>query len=233
MRISDVANETGLSASNIRFYEKKGLLSPDREKESKYRDYSQEDIRRLKQIVLYRKMNLPVEMIFLILNGETSTRKVLERQKDKLIEQQHILQGSIDLCCRVLGETDLEQIDVDYFLNYVKEEEDKGQQFAVVEELLDDVSDFYGISKFRSDPWIGEFFQNKWAVRGISLSWLLTCILLPITQIYTRITAEESVQPGAVLAWLLWGFVVMYPFYKFRRYKAKSKGEARPEGGGL
>ncbi len=30
MRISEVAGETGLSVSNIRFYEKKGLLSLER-----------------------------------------------------------------------------------------------------------------------------------------------------------------------------------------------------------
>ena len=77
MRISEAAKETGLSVSNIRFYEKKGLLSPEREEESKYRDYTKEDIRRLKQIILYRKMNLPVEMIYLILNGEASARNVL------------------------------------------------------------------------------------------------------------------------------------------------------------
>ena len=46
MRISEVAKETGLSVSNIRFYEKKGLLSPERKEESNYRDYTEEDIKR-------------------------------------------------------------------------------------------------------------------------------------------------------------------------------------------
>ena len=31
MRIGEVAEQTGLSISNIRFYEKKGLIKPDRE----------------------------------------------------------------------------------------------------------------------------------------------------------------------------------------------------------
>lgn len=223
MRISEAVKETGLSVSNIRFYEKKGLLSPEREEESKYRDYTKEDIRRLKQIILYRKMNLPVEMIFLILNGEASARNVLERQREELIEQQHMLQGSIELCSRVLAETDLEQIDVDYFLSYVKEEEDRGRQFAVIEELLDDASDFYGISKFRADPWAGKLMQNKWIVRGITLIWLLTCILLPITQIGARIAAEGSVRPITVFFWFTWGWAVTYPFYKFRKYKTKNR----------
>lgn len=222
MRISEAAKETGLSVSNIRFYEKKGLLSPEREEESKYRDYTKEDIRRLKQIILYRKMNLPVEMIFLILNGEASAKKVLQKQKEELIEQQRMLQGSIELCSRILAENDLEQIDVDYFLNYVREEEGRGRQFALMEELLDDASDFYGISKFRADPWAGKLMQNKWIVRGIALIWLLTCIVLPITQIGTRIAAEGSVRPITVFLWFMWGWTVTYPFYKFRKYKTKN-----------
>lgn len=220
MRISEAAKETGLSVSNIRFYEKKGLLYPEREEESKYRDYTKEDIRRLKQIILYRKMNLPVEMILLILNGETSARKVLERQREELIEQQHMLQGSIELCSRVLAETDLEQIDVDYFLNYVREEEGRGRKFALIEELLDDASDFYGISKFRADPWAGKLMEKKWIVRGIALIWLLICILLPAWQIGAGIGKEGSVR---AIFWFMWGWAVTYPFYKFRKYKTKNK----------
>lgn len=220
MRISEAAKETGLSVSNIRFYEKKGLLYPEREEESKYRDYTKEDIRRLKQIILYRKMNLPVEMILLILNGETSARKVLERQREELIEQQHMLQSSIELCSRVLAETDLEQIDVDYFLNYVREEEGRGRKFALIEELLDDASDFYGISKFRADPWAGKLMEKKWIVRGIALIWLLICILLPAWQIGAGIVKEGSVR---AIFWFMWGWAVTYPFYKFRKYKTKNK----------
>ena len=59
MKIGEVANETGLSISNIRFYEKKGLLRPERKEESGYRDYTAEDVNRLKMILLYRKMGLP------------------------------------------------------------------------------------------------------------------------------------------------------------------------------
>ena len=44
MRISEVSKLTGLSVSNIRFYGKKGLLAPVREEDSKYRDYSEENV---------------------------------------------------------------------------------------------------------------------------------------------------------------------------------------------
>lgn len=61
MKIGEVAEQTGLSISNIRFYEKKGLIEPKRNEQSKYRDYTEEDVKRLKQIILYRKMDMPLE----------------------------------------------------------------------------------------------------------------------------------------------------------------------------
>ena len=54
MRIGEVAQRTGLSISNIRFYEKKGLIGPDRNAQNRYREYGEEDVRRLEEIILYR-----------------------------------------------------------------------------------------------------------------------------------------------------------------------------------
>ena len=80
MKIGEIANETGLSISNIRFYEKKGLLAPSRKEESGYRDYTVEDVNRLKTILLYRKMGLPIETIYLVFQGSVSLKVALERQ---------------------------------------------------------------------------------------------------------------------------------------------------------
>ena len=61
MKISEAAKLTGLNVSSIRFYERKGLLMPQREDGSKYRDYTDEDVQRIRQILLYRKMGISVE----------------------------------------------------------------------------------------------------------------------------------------------------------------------------
>lgn len=45
MKIGQAAQLTGLTISNIRFYERKGLLEPERNDQSKYRNYSEQDIR--------------------------------------------------------------------------------------------------------------------------------------------------------------------------------------------
>ncbi len=69
MKIGEVSETLGISVSNIRFYEKKGLIGPDRDKESKYRNYSEEDISELKQIIVLRKMGVTIEAITEVLKA--------------------------------------------------------------------------------------------------------------------------------------------------------------------
>ena len=80
MRISEAAERTGLKVSNVRFYERKGLLSPAREADSKYRDYSEEDVQRIKLILLYRKMGVSIDTIYLLLNEKAGMKDILTRQ---------------------------------------------------------------------------------------------------------------------------------------------------------
>lgn len=63
MRINEVERLVGITKRNIRFYEKEGLLSPGRSSENGYRDYSEADVETLKQVKLFRKLNLPLEEI--------------------------------------------------------------------------------------------------------------------------------------------------------------------------
>lgn len=129
MRIGEAADETGLTISNIRFYEKRGLLAPAREQENKYRDYTPEDIRRLKQIMVYRKMGLSIERIHDLLENDSEFAKILKEQEEKLLEQMEELQGALNLCRR-LEEENPQQMDVDRYLNYVQEEEATGRKFS-------------------------------------------------------------------------------------------------------
>ena len=86
MKIGQAAQLTGLTISNIRFYERKGLLEPERNDQSKYRNYSEQDIRRLKQIILYRKMNMPIEKIALMLDDPAVSEELVRQQLQEGIE---------------------------------------------------------------------------------------------------------------------------------------------------
>ncbi|MCR9077699.1 MAG: redox-sensitive transcriptional activator SoxR [Hyphomonadaceae bacterium] len=62
LSIGDLASRTGLSVSAIRFYEKKGLITPDRN-DGNQRRYEGSDIRRLSFILIAQQIGLSIEQI--------------------------------------------------------------------------------------------------------------------------------------------------------------------------
>ena len=52
MKINQVEELVGITKKNIRFYEEQGLISPKRNLENGYRDYSLEDVDLLNKIKL-------------------------------------------------------------------------------------------------------------------------------------------------------------------------------------
>lgn len=62
LSIGDLAVRTGVSVSAIRFYERKGLISPDRN-HGNQRRYEGSDIRRLSFILIAQKIGLSIDQI--------------------------------------------------------------------------------------------------------------------------------------------------------------------------
>lgn len=79
MRIKEVENLTGLTAKAIRLYESKGLLDVARESENDYREYTEADVQRLKNIALLRKLDVPVKTIKEWTDGKTSLLEILKQ----------------------------------------------------------------------------------------------------------------------------------------------------------
>ncbi|MDD2971530.1 MAG: MerR family transcriptional regulator [Lachnospiraceae bacterium] len=77
MNIKEIEELTGVSKQNIRFYEKKNLLHPERNKENGYRIYTQTDVYKLKEILLYRKLGLTIEDIASIQQGNISVEECM------------------------------------------------------------------------------------------------------------------------------------------------------------
>lgn len=93
MKIGEAAKKAGISPGNIRFYEKKGLLKPKREESSSYRSYTEEDVERLKRILVFRKTDLSVESIALLLEGEEEAETLLEKQEEVLEGKMKVQEG--------------------------------------------------------------------------------------------------------------------------------------------
>lgn len=208
MRISEVAEKTGLSISNIRFYEKKGLIGPDRDKDSKYRNYTEEDLALIKQILLFRKMDFSIEAISHILNNKLTIEAAIQNQITELEEKRDSIQSSIDLCKKIAGDGQYSSLDTDYYLSYVKEEEKKGRVFGQLNDLLDEVSDYYDYC-FWNTPFAGFAMPGTRYGKALSVILLAVMLLMPLIAIGEDLIKEQGVSFGSVcLAVIWWGTMV-------------------------
>ena len=225
MKIGEVANETGLSISNIRFYEKKGLLAPSRKEESGYRDYTAEDVNRLKTILLYRKMGLPIETIYLVFQGSISLEVALERQTEELRKQKEEITTSLELCQKVLKDTNLETINVDTYLDFVTAEEEKGNHFVEIQEIIDDFTEYTGLRNYVcGNGRITRLLNNPKVMRAVSAVWLITCILLPIFVMVESYTRDGYVSFQLIAFYVMWAFIMLVPFFKYH-FVDKNRGD--------
>ena len=63
LRIGDAAQRTGVSAANIRYYEKEGLLTPALRQDNDYRLYTDSDLHRLRFIRMCRAMDMSLDEV--------------------------------------------------------------------------------------------------------------------------------------------------------------------------
>ena len=87
MTIKVLEARTGLDRATIRFYEKEGLIAPKRLANG-YRDYSEEDALALEKIALLRRLDLPLEDIRRVRNGEVPLGLALEKHDEALVIRQ-------------------------------------------------------------------------------------------------------------------------------------------------
>lgn len=94
MRINEAAEHLGLSQRALKYYEKEGLLEVRRD-ENGYRNYSTQDLERLKKISLYRKLGIAIKDIESLLNTEDPVRlrEILAQKRDQLQQDQTQLQS--------------------------------------------------------------------------------------------------------------------------------------------
>lgn len=134
MNTKQVEELVGLSRQNIRYYEKEGLLTPNREEGNFYRDYSKEDIRRLKIIKMLRMLDMPLKEIERVLKNEISIQEAVTLRQREILEHQKQLQAAIDICNQLKKEKS-QEINIDKYLDKMEHMEKNGSVFA---KILDD-----------------------------------------------------------------------------------------------
>lgn len=173
MKINDVEQILGITKANIRFYEKEGLLTPSRN-ENGYREYSDNDISRLKEIIIYRKLGIPVQQIADILDGVLSLQDALDANIKALYEEIDQLNGSLALC-RQLKAEDASILDAEKYWSLIHEQENSGFRF---QSLANDYINFIAptLSFLYWTP--EEAWHNPFRIMKYILGWSILFALL-------------------------------------------------------
>ena len=114
-RISDFSRRSGISADTLRYYEKLGLITSQRQDGNAYRTYDDRDLIMSSQLRMMRSMDMPLSLLKPDENPHTLdaiehhlriTEKDLTRQIDALqnkLSRVRMLQSEFDECRRMAG----------------------------------------------------------------------------------------------------------------------------------
>lgn len=94
MTTHEVEEMLDITKKTLIYYENEGLVKPLRDNNN-YRCYNQDDVSKIKFILLLREMDVTIEEIKQIINKKKSIRDVLENKKD-LIKQRQLDLDHID-----------------------------------------------------------------------------------------------------------------------------------------
>ena len=122
MNIKQASKQSGVSAPNIRFYEKEGLLNLARLPGNDYRDYTEQDIRTLRFIRMLRMLDVPLPVIRSVLAGDASLGSVLREQKTALEQRAKQLEGAARFCAELARQDpSVASLDVDACLSRMED----------------------------------------------------------------------------------------------------------------
>lgn len=101
--VKEVSELTGISIRTLRYYDEIDLLKPAKVTEAGYRLYDESSLKKLRQIMFFRELEVPLSEIKAIMkNSESDNRKILETQKMMLEMKRNRLNGIIELISDVL-----------------------------------------------------------------------------------------------------------------------------------
>ena len=88
LTVSEVARLANVSVRTLHHYDEIGLLVPSSRTDAGYRLYSDDDLRRLQEILLFRELEIPLEDIAALLTGGAFDRRAaLELQHEMLLQK--------------------------------------------------------------------------------------------------------------------------------------------------
>ena len=183
MKTSDLERELGLSKHTIRYYEKEGFITPQRD-DNGYRNYSDEDLQVLKLIKFLRGLNISIDDVKAIVNGHLDSHECLRVNQihlDHQIENMKEIKKTID--------------------NY----HDKDLPLIPALQDIEETSHHWklGIQKTTNTVSLGRKLTKAWAKRQIIYEVLGSLFLTGTVMIWLRLVIEQS--------WIWWTlFALMF-----------------------
>ncbi|MGG7177840.1 MerR family transcriptional regulator [Clostridium paraputrificum] len=107
MRAKEVEGLLELPIKTIKYYEEEGLITPKRNSSNGYRDYSEEDIKILKEIKLLRKLGFSILQIKRVLNKAEDIVDVFEEHIGELDNTIESLDRAKIICSHILEDSDI------------------------------------------------------------------------------------------------------------------------------
>ncbi|MEW9105906.1 MerR family transcriptional regulator [Paenibacillus sp. S-12] len=103
MRVKEVADITGVSVRTLHHYDEIGLLTPAHITEAGYRQYSEDDLALLQQILFFRELNFPLKQIKeIIYSPNFNQAEALELHRSMLLEKRRQLDVMLETLDRTI-----------------------------------------------------------------------------------------------------------------------------------
>lgn len=183
MKIKEVEQSLEVPRATIRYYEKEGLLAPTREGNA-YRNYSDDDVEKLKKIIILRKIGIPVEEIHDLFDGVKPMNEVLETNIENLQNQMGELQRALRLSQKMIDDTvEFSSMDVNAYWNRIEDEERQGNTFIDIAKDIAKVEKGVFVSYFLYTDQNGELYDNlPKCIRNVLLCVILSGVVFCILE---------------------------------------------------
>lgn len=107
MQVNEVIKQVDMTKRAIKYYEEVGLLSVNKD-ENGYRNYTEEDIKILKEISVYRKLGISIKDIKVLLEGKNND--LLKSIYEEKISKLDSYKNEIDVLKEFIENNDVENI---------------------------------------------------------------------------------------------------------------------------
>lgn len=139
MTVNEVSKFAGVSVRTLQYYDKIGLLKPSEYTEAGYRLYSDESLKKLEQILLYRELEFSLDEIKRIVNSpDFDVERAIDEQIELLKMKREHLDKLIDFACRIKDEKehkmDFSAFDKTKIEEYSKKAKEKWEDTAAYKE---------------------------------------------------------------------------------------------------